>query len=340
MARIVIGLSTFAGIVSRRLCLPLATIGITACCDRPSGLSDAEKPVLDRIRQVRELRVAAAEYWPGVDAPHYDTPLLYLTDSVCYAVNPTSRLREEYGARPVYRDADIAIYKTVLPDSLPFHMEVQNDFGQPEDGTELIPTLFCSSPEITRTFEPDVTDDALWLPMVIHEYAHGFQFQQPGFAGAFRTSVANVPEMELASLHKQHDWLDRAVREENTALLEALQTADDKVRDSCIVRFKELRRARKQRMATILGDSIVRSEEAYELMEGMARFIETQAGIRLGSYTGDEDWLRDTDRAGYFFATGYNLIRLLDRCGADKSQLFTARIRPLEDFLTITEDKR
>lgn len=253
MARIVIGLSTFAGSVSRRLCLPLATICITACCDRPSGLSDAEKPVLDRIRQVRELRVAAAEYWPGVDAPHYDTPLLYLTDSVCYAVNPTPRLREEYGTRPVYRDADIAIYKTVLPDSLPFHMEVQYDFGQPEDGTQLIPTLFCSSPEITRTFEPDVTDDALWLPMVIHEYAHGFQFRQPGFAGAFRTSVAHVPEMELAALHKQHDWLDRAVREENTALLEALETGDDKVRDSCIVRFKGLRRARKQRMATILG---------------------------------------------------------------------------------------
>lgn len=340
MVRLAIGLSNFAESASKHLYLLFAVICMAACCDRTPELSDAEKPVLDRIRQVRELRAAATKHWPGLDAPHYDTPLFYLTDSVCYAVNPTPRLREEYGSRPVYRDADIAIYKTALPDSLPFHMEVQYDFEQPEASTQLIPILFCSSPEITRTFEPSVTDDALWLPMVIHEYAHGFQFRQPGFAQAFKTNVANVPEMELAALHKKHGWLDRAVREENAALLEALESGDDKVRDSCIVRFKGLRRARKQRMATILGDSIVRSEEVYELMEGMARYIETQTGIRLGSYTGNEDWLRDTDRAGYFFATGYNLIRLLDRCGADKSQLFTTHIRPMEDFLTTTKDKR
>lgn len=320
--------------------LLLAAVGITACGQRPCGLSDAEQPILDRILQVRELRVAAAEQWPGFDDPQYDTPLLYLTDSVCYAVNPEEPFRAQHDARLVCRTAECAIYKTTLPDSQPFHMETQYDFGDTMAYNHRIPYLFCSSPEITRSVETSVTDDTYWLPMVLHEYAHGFQLQQPGYLEAFREAIVDVPEMEMAALHKQYDWLDKAVRAENRALLEALDADGGAERDACVARFRGLREARKQRMAAELGDSVVRTEAVYEAMEGMARFVEAQAGIALGSYSEADAWLFDTDSAGYFFATGYNLIRLLDRCGANKSQLFTGHIRPLEDFLTTSVNQR
>lgn len=320
--------------------LLLAAAGITACGERACGLSDAEQPILDRILQVRELRAAAAERWPGFDDPQYDTPLLYLTDSVCYAVDPEERFRAQYDARLVCRTAGCNIYKTALPDSLPFHMETQYDFGDSTAFNHRIPYLFCSSPEITRSVETSVTDLTYWLPMVLHEYAHGVQLRQPGYLEAFRAAIVDTPEMEIAVLHKRHDWLDKAVRAENQALLEALDAENIAARDTSVGRFRELRRARKQRMAAELGDSIVLTEAVYEAMEGVARFVEAQAGIALGSYSEADTWLFDTDCAGYFFATGYNLVRLLDRCGVDKSQLFTGSIRPLEDFLTTSVNER
>lgn len=309
-----------------------------ACGNLSERLTPAEGRIVERIRQVRCLRSTAA--WPSLADAAYDTPLLYYTDSVCYAVNPTARFLEEFAARPVYRDADMEIYKAPLPDSLPFHMETQMNFTDSTAHNARIPLLCCSSPELTVRIVPDVTSDSVWLPMVLHEYAHGFQFQQPGVATTFAREMISVPEDTLKSLHLRYDWLGRAVKAENDLLLAAIDAGASVKRDSCIRRFRELRAARKQRMATELGDSVVRAEAIYESMEGMARYVEACAGFRLGSYTQADDWLWRTDRSGYFFATGYNLVRLLDQCGADKSQFFTPELPPLERFLEPANTER
>lgn len=319
--------------------LLIAVAALLAACGNPSeGLSPAEGRIVERIRQVRELRSAAA--WPGLADADYDTPLLYYTDSVCYAVNPTARFLEEFGAHPVYRDAELEIHKVPLPDAQPFHMETQMNFSDSTAFNARIPVLCCSSPELTVRVVSDVTNDSQWLPMVLHEYAHGFQFRQPGVAAAFAREMISVPEDTLKMLHLRHDWLGRAVKAENDLLLSAIDAEASAARDSCIRRFGELRAARKQRMAAALGDSVVRAEAIYESLEGMARYVEACAGFRLGSYTEADDWLWRTDRSGYFFATGYNLIRLLDRCGADKSQFFTPELPPLERFLQPANDER
>lgn len=57
-------------------------------------------------------------------------------------------------------------------------------------------------------------------------------------------------------------------------------------------------------MAAERGDDTVRMEEIYELMEGMARYVEADAGFRLGSYTEADKWLFRTDRSAYLYATG------------------------------------
>lgn len=316
--------------MNRRLLIGFAAL--LATCGTPSeGLTPAEGRIVERIREVRELRHAAA--WPGLADADYDTPLLYYTDSVCYAVNPTDRFRTEFGARRVFSDADLEIYKVNLPDSQPFHMETQMNFTDSTAYNARIPLLRCSSPELTVRTVSDVTTDSVWLPMVLHEYAHGFQFRQPGVAATFAREMISVPESTLKDLHLRYDWLGHAVAAENDLLLAAIEAEASAARDSCIRRFRELRTARKQRMAAELGDSVVRAEAIYESMEGMARYVEACAGFRLGSYTEADDWLWRTDRSGYFFATGYNLVRLLDQCGADKSQFFSPELPPLETFL-------
>lgn len=317
-----------------RLYLLFIPLCMIACVSHSAGTTDPEQPIVDRIRTIRELRTQiAADCWPDFDAPKFDVPLLYYTDSVCYAVDPLPEYRDTFAARLIYHRGGIDIYKTALPDTLPFHMETHLNFDDPTVCDGSMPTIACSSPEITQRTVPDVVSDSLWLPMVLHEYAHGFQYRQPGFAQAFAREMTVFDESELSRLHKRVAWFDRAVKAENTTLLAALETTDRTARDSCIRLFRTLRRDRKQRMAAEMGDSTVRAEEIYESMEGMARYVEAHAGMLLGTYSGDEAWMCNTDSSGYFFATGYNLIRLIDRCGADKSQLLTGELLPLEHFL-------
>lgn len=324
-----------------RLYLLFIPLCVLACVSHSAGTTDPEQSIVDRIRTIRELRTQiAADYWPGFDAPEFDVPLHYYTDSVCYAVNPLPEYRDAFAAQLIYHGDGIEIYKRALPDTLAFHMETHLNFDDPSACDGNMPTIACSSPEMTRRTVPDVVSDSLWLPMVLHEYAHGFQYRQPGFAQAFAREMAVFDESELSRLHKRVAWFDRAVKDENTALLAALETTDRTARASCIRLFRTLRRDRKQRMAAEMGDSTVRAEEIYESMEGMARYVEAHAGMLLGTYSGDEAWMCDTDSSGYFFATGYNLIRLIDRCGADKSQLLTGELLPLERFLPVATDNK
>lgn len=311
----------------------LAICSLAGGCQRTADLSDSELRIVARIRQIRDLRAeVAANCWPGFDAPENDATLLYYTDSVCYAANPTPSFRNEFRARLVYRDKGMKIYKTALPDTLPFHMETYLDFDDTTTSDSRYPLVRCSSPEITATVITDITTDSLWLPMVLHEYAHGFQFRQPGFAATFAREMISLPEAQLARIHKDHDWLDRAVRSENTTLRAAL-AARGSSRNSLIRSFGAQRAARKESMSAELGDSTVRAEEIYEVMEGMARYIEAWTAFRLGSYSANDDWLYDTDQSDYFYATGYNIMRLLDSCGIDKSRLVTKRLAPLETTL-------
>lgn len=66
----------------------------------------------------------------------------------------------------------------------------------------------------------------------------------------------------------------------------------------------------------------VGAERVYETMEGTARYIEFHACP--GGYDLDaNDWLYRTDISQYMYATGFNIVRLLDKLGVDcKTRLF------------------
>lgn len=326
----------------RRWSAAMLAAGCFAACLPPhSEPVGTERLVVERILRIRDLRaVIDTAIWPGFAAPEFDTPLVYYTDSLCYAVDPTPAFRERFAARFLCRCAGATVYKTALPDTLPFHMETQMNFSDSTAYDRRMPFLHCSSPELTRRSIPDVASDSVWLPMVLHEYAHGWQLRRPGFADAYRRRMPDIPETELGRLHKRLDWFDRAIGAENEALLAALAAPDAAREATAVARFRSLRKTRKVRMAAELGDSTLRAEEIYELMEGMARYVEAAAGFRLGTYAPDEEWLWNPDASGYFFAMGYNLVRLLHRQDTDLSQLFADSIRPLETFLTTTENTR
>lgn len=316
----------------KRTFLIFLALGLVACGVQHPTLTEREQTIVERIKQIRELRADATEIWPGFSAPQYDAPLLYFTDSVCYAVNPTRDFQVKYKARLAYHDEEIEIYKTLRPDSQYFHMVTDINFDDSNAYNNHVPFLRCSSPEITRHAVSGITNDSTWLPLVLHEYTHGFQLRHIEFAKGFAQMTSRVSESDLKKLYKTHKWMRKAVGEENETLLKALSAESDSLRDTLVSSFLSLRTARKEKMTKELGDSVVEAEAVYELVEGMARYVEANAGFQLGVYKESADWLYRADRSPYFFATGYNLIRLYDKYKGDKSRLVTTPILPLESY--------
>lgn len=307
-----------------------------AACGSHPMLEGPEREILERLRAVRDCRQEIAVVWPGFNDPVYDAPMLYYTDSVCYGVNLSPIFSDSLGARLVHEEPELCVYKLPLPDSLPFHMETTLEFLDSTRYDYLSPVVVCSAPEIVARMVPDVTSDEGWIPMVLHEYAHGYQYAHRDFCRRVAEALPSHAEPDMERLHKRLEWFDRAIRAENNALLEALAAEDTALRTACIRTFLRQRAERKARMAKELGDSMVRDEAFFELMEGMARYIEAEAGFHLGGYSEQDTWLHDTDHSGYFFATGYNLMRLFDRLGVDKERLYADSIRPLEVYLRKT----
>ena len=313
--------------------LLLLACHLAACAPHPQMDSESERQVLERIRAIRALRHDLAAAWPGFNAPQYDVPMLYYTDSICYAVNPTQSMCRHFGAQLAHEEKGLAIYRMERPDTLPFHMETHTEFRDSTYFAYRQPYLCCSSPELTRLVVPDVTTDSAWMPMVLHEYAHGYQYSHPELTACLAHTMPTYPEAEFARLHLEYEWFNHAIRTENQALLDALaaETSDEQAKH--LHRFFSLRAERKTRMTAEFGHAALRDEEFYEYMEGMARYIEAEAGFRVGSYTERDTWLYDTDHSGYFFATGYNLVRLLERIGFDRTKLYEGTPRPLEQYL-------
>lgn len=322
------------------LLLTLLLPAVCVACATAPRLEGDERTILERIRALRALRHDIAAVWPGYDAPQYDVPLLYYTDSVCYAVNPTAEMCEHFGGRIAHEENGLRIYRLSLPDTLPFHMETQIEFLDSTCFAYRRPYLCCSSPELTGRMVPDVTSDSTWMPMVLHEYAHGYQYSHPELTAHLAHALPTYPEAEFSRLHLEYEWFNAAIRDENQALLDALAAATPDERTEHIDRFFTLRAGRKARMAAELGAAAVSDEEFYEYMEGMARFFEAEAGFRLGSYTDRDTWLHDTDHSGYFFATGYNLVRLLEQLGYDLPTLYEGTPRPLERDLRAATAQR
>lgn len=257
---------------------------------------------------------------------------------LCCAVDPTPELRGHFGVRPAHEEPGLRTYRMARPDAQSFHMETSLEFGDPTHFAYLRPYLRCSSPEITVRTVPDVISDSVWIPMVFHEYAHGYPYAHRTFCKRVADALPTHSETEHRTLRRQYERFDRAIRAGNRALLGAPGTGGTAHREQCIRRFLTPRAERKARMSAELVADAVRDEEFFELMAGMARHVEAEAGFRLGSYAETDAWLHDTDRSGHFYATGCNLVRLLVRTGAACERLFADMVRPLEYYLQTTRN--
>ena len=279
--------------------------------------------VVGRLQYVYVLKkVINNRVWPGFADKENDVPLIYYDDTCCYVVNPSDKIQALYKTESVFQNYDVAIFKMQRIDNTPFHMHVTitDEEGRIDYRT---PVMRCSSLEQTSKTIPDVTTVREWVTMVMHEYFHGFQFKQDGFLDAYEKAFAACHQDTLSALQAQHEWYRQSILQENELLLKAIGEANLDKAKAHIREFFELRDSRRHRMRKEQNTDIAASEQYMEITEGSARYIE----YRLYEYFGDfslseAKWLYTIGK-NYYYATGFNLLRLLDKLGIEyRSYIF------------------
>lgn len=314
----------------------LFLIGLVSCGYSPKE----EKVILDRIEYVYNLKPqVASNGWTGFDDKRFDVPLVYYTSNNCYVSNPTVRFINSRDAKVLHKNNQISIYKTDLLDSVPFHMSVSITLGDlTPDYDYQSPHMKCSSFEITQETIPGVEGIEEWMTMIMHEYFHGFQMKHPEFLKYYEHIVLNLPPQDtLKRIYQNNDWFRESVNKENELLLTAMNSTDTGEIHASLDAFFRYRTARREQTERLLNFDPTPLEQLYETMEGTARYVEYTLSCELGLNNPTSDmplWLYRTDKTTWYYASGFNMARLLDKLKAEyKSRLFNEGEVSLEQIL-------
>ena len=273
---------------------------------------------VERLQYVYTLKAVINDsVWSGFADKQYDVPLLYYGDTCCYVVNPTEKFLAKYPSVLVHSDNDIQIYRTKRVDDKPFHMHSTFTTDDESNIDYYAPIMRCSSLEQTSRTVPDVTSVNVWATMVMHEYFHGFQFKNDGYLDIYEAITDALLPDTLSALATRYDWYRESITRENDLLLKAIDTNNIEVSRAHIQSFFKLRDERRERVKKELGIDIVALEQLYETMEGSARYIEYCLYRHFGDFNlSDAKWLYTVGR-NYYYATGFNLLRISDKLRID-----------------------
>ena len=258
---------------------------------------------VERLQYVYALKVVINDsVWSGFADKQYDVPLLYYGDTCCYVVNPTEKFLDKYPSVLIHRDYNIQIYQTEKVDDKPFHMHV------------------------TFTDEESNID-------------YRTQFKNDGYLDTYEAITNAVLPDTLIALAACHDWYRESITQENDFLLKAIDANDIEASRAYIQSFFELRNERRERVKKELCIDIVALEQLYETMEGSARYIEYCLYRHFGNFSlSDAKWLYTVGRK-YYYATGFNLLRLSDKLRIDYKYLIFKNVSTVERYLRILKSE-
>ncbi len=331
---------------------------ITLFCGKVQS-QDNKQLVFDRVEYIFNLKPTIAQkYWKDFDKKKYDVPLIYYTESESYIVNPNRDFISYYKPTLVFQNSNIKVYQTKKRfDDIPFHMETS--YGLDEIVDKIVspaPLMNCSSLELTSKKIPSSTSTEYWVTMIIHEYFHGFQFKHKPYVDAILKKTGEVSEDSLSEVFKNNYWFEEKIKIENDFLLKAIQAKNQSEIQKYIDCFFISRKERRSETKAKLNLEIDEYEKIYETMEGTARYIEYNLQVEYAtkkpdkkllsadsayhSYQGfknykieNDSWLY-TPGKRYFYATGFNIARLLDKLNIDyKSRLFKEGNLSLDELL-------
>lgn len=296
-----------------------------------------EKIIIERIHLVHKtIREIEKKQWAKTYDKMSNVPWIYYSDSINYVLNPNENYLEKY--KPIKIEVpELELYKHPNLEDKQFNMELSITRNDSTYFDYMYPFLNTSSFEITNKVVPDVPHVEEWFTMLLHEKFHGYQFMHSEFLKYYNEITKHISQDSIQNVYKTHDWFKTMIDEENGFLLTAINTKSREQSLSALNKFKDIRKKRRMKYEKLFSSDIETVERVYELVEGSARYYDRLAQKTIASmkpykplkdidkfYNGvkpfaenyDElnSWAYKSDKSGeYFYATGYNLMRVLDR---------------------------
>ncbi|MDQ1096652.1 MULTISPECIES: hypothetical protein [Chryseobacterium] len=289
----------------------------------------------ERLQYVQDLKNAiAGKVWK--DFENDRVTQVYFTDSSSYFFNADTGILQKVTQKtsPLKR---IDMFKTKRIDENPFHMETAVELT---DSTALYfqkPIVMFSDFETARGKVSDLQSLQQWASMVVHELFHGYQLQHiPTLK--YSNQVIHLRGSQLQKLFVEQKWFAESIQIENMLLISLLKVKSGKELRKGLKQYISLRDARQKRAESILDDFSI-NENFYEKIEGSAKYVElallenyqyfpenkyllrNDPAYKENAYQNfkldEEPWQYQTESINYFYSTGYNLIRILDKVKAD-----------------------
>lgn len=339
-----------------RITLVILVLLLNSC---QKNRQNTEQIIFARLAFVYNLKpLVANKIWKNFDNKLYDVPLIYYTDSTSYVTNPTIDFLRIFHPKLVFKNSKIAIYKTLKRvDTIPFHMETSLSSGSPSDDYDYhSPFMKCSSYEITSRIVPNTKSTEYWVTMLVHEYFHGFQYKHKSYIDSTIAFLSSLSEDSLSKIYQKNEWFQKKIKAENYFLLQAIHSTNQSEINKNITRFFEIRKDRRSLFKRRFNYAIDEYEKKFETMEGTARYVEFKLHSEFATLKPDkklknidssfhsfyvfknykiqnDPWLYKVGKR-YFYSTGFNMVRLLDKLKINyRDRLFKEGNLTLEELL-------
>lgn len=332
----------------------MGAILFVGCIDK-AGKSDAHTLSIkdcmacDRLTLFYSAKDAVSIFiWPDLNESSLLPPLIYFTDSTTYIAFSDEKLF----AQRKYQSIDCNNELTILRlgqriDDQPFHMENKMSFNDSLSPYYYAPAMLCSDVETMHLFVPDFKTTEEWLQLVMHEYFHGFQFSHEKTINYLANTI-RIAADTLDKIYLSNNKFRKEIKYENQLLIKAYET---EIRDSINRYIKEYQIHRENRISKFqdtLDFDLSKHENFWETIEGTARYVEYYMALHFEdiplkdsfrcdslfndfkNYSNSKDLenrkefkQRTMMLPAYYYVTGFNICRLLDKLGYEyKQELF------------------
>jgi hypothetical protein len=326
----------------------------------PANRNAADCIACERITLfVKSKELISKSVWKGLNAEAHIRPLLYFTDSSTYIAFGSKELFKKYDYESMDCGTGLSLLKLPRMDTKPFHMENNMNF---KDTTSLYynrPMMLCSDVETLIKIVPDFDKTEDWLQLVMHEYFHSFQFSHKPTI-TYLSEKIQISSDTLNKLYLQNAWFQQLLEKENKALLNAIRARAGDSTNLYLDEFFRTRQQRRMKYENLHKLNLTNLENFWETIEGTARYAEYyMAGnfnqIRtetsnhcdslfrnfqdydsLSNFENEPEFIERTKMMqAYYYVTGFNLCRLMDKLAIDyKLELFNHPTTGLYEILT------
>lgn len=319
--------------------------------------------IANRIEYLNRLRKFSGDlFWKDFTKDSSVGTIVYFTASASYFFNAppsvTEKIENKY--EQVAAPGKTKMLKLKNPfDSAVYIMEAQFEYEESLKNRVSYrhPTLFLSSTEDLANYDPVIKSTEDWAFTALHEYFHQYQFRHDAIFNYILSLVKQKRIMNrdtLQGIYRTSQSFRDTLNLENDNLLKALSATNMDEEKAYYKEFLRLRNKRRQEYSKEHKLQFNIPEDFWEKIEGTSIYIEAIAKLHLSEFPVDSTLLEtdpmykgnnafagftfenapeyyDSKKAVYYLgATGFNLVRLLEKNKVDyKDNFFNYASLPL-----------